>query len=39
MDVLKTSFFSSAEPGKQNENEMGRGNLLQTQLSKYPQKE
>jgi hypothetical protein len=39
MDVLKMSFFSSEQPGKQNENEMGRGNLLQIQLSKYPQKE
>jgi hypothetical protein len=39
MEVFKTSFFSSTQPGKQNENEMGRGNLLQTQLSKYPQKE
>jgi hypothetical protein len=39
MEVLKTSFFSSIQPGKQNENEMGKGNLLQTQLPKYPQKE
>jgi hypothetical protein len=41
MGVLRTSFLSSTQPGKQNENEneTGRESLLQTQLSKYPHKE